>query len=781
MLQQTTGLKDKHGLSPDLCPDAGQRPDISDLDYARAERYLPGNAAKLVFGLEMVPNWIGETDSFWYKVDTRSGKRFMLVRPEEMAQRDAFDHVRLAASLSLATGRGYTHENLPIETIEYSPDMGSLTLTLSDQAAWRCDLCNYEVTPCDGKPAPDHTVSKSPDGKWEAFCRDHDLFVKSTETGEEFRVTTDGQEGYHYARPLESPIVAAGLLTGEQAAPWLTPAISWSKDSMKFLTFKIDAREAGKCHLVQSVPLDGSKRPKLFSYIYPLPGDEKLPMAEPVIIDVEKKSLTRVAVEPVEFFYYGAPRLWGRWTDGARKDLLLVVRKRGSRVSTFYAVNPETGEARQLFVENAIAGGDVPEQHATDDGETIIWPSQRDGWTHLYRFDVPGPEHAGGNDPGPFQITHGNWVAREIKHVDAQSKTVYFTAGGKEPGIDPYYRLLYKVGFDGSNLQSLSVEDADHTVTFSPSGKYFVDTFSRVDLPPVTVLRSCDGTRHLELQKADVELLMETGWKPPERFCVKGRDGVTDVYGVIFRPSRFDPAKKYPLIEGNYSGPHTIRTPKTFAGGGQARWNYWQDTALAELGFIVVNADGLGMSFRSRAFLDYSFGNLGDGGFPDHIAAYRHLADKYPEMDLGKAGIYGASAGGYAACQAILAHPDFFKVAVVWAGNHDHRIDKASWVERYMGLYGPHYIDQANPTLAKNLRGKLLIMHGDMDENVPPASSLQLVDALIKANKDFDFLTVPNGVHASGRSPYVIRRRWDYFVRHLMGSEPPEGYLIREG
>ena len=265
----------------------------------------------------------------------------------------------------------------------------------------------------------------------------------------------------------------------------------------------------------------------------------------------------------------------------------------------------------------------------------------------------------------------------------------------------------------------------------------------------------------------------------PERFSAKARDGINDVYGMIIRPSNFDPSKTYPVIEANYSGPHTIRTPKAFAASEASR-QFWQDQAIAELGFIVVTVDGLGMAHRSKAWQDVSYRNLADGGFPDHIAALRQLAQRYPYLDLDRVGIYGGSAGGYAAAQAILAYPDFYKVAVVWAGNHDHRIDKASWVERYMGLpVGAHYEEQANPTLAANLQGKLLIMHGEMDENVPPAASLQLADALIKANKDFDFLILPGGVHASGYHPYITRRRWDYFVRHLLGAVPPKEYNIQ--
>jgi dipeptidyl aminopeptidase/acylaminoacyl peptidase len=368
----------------------------------------------------------------------------------------------------------------------------------------------------------------------------------------------------------------------------------------------------------------------------------------------------------------------------------------------------------------------------------------------------------------------------DIVHVDEARRLVYFTAVGRESGRDPYYKHLYRVALDGGEAELLSPEDADHTIKPAPSGRFFLDTYSRVDEPPVTVVRRDDGEAVCRVQEADVSLLAELGWTKTERFRVKARDGMTDICGIIMRPCNFEPGRKVPVIEDIYGGPQVNRAHPSFAHSGEKRTAaFWQAQAIAELGFIVVMIDGLGMPLRHRKYQDVAFKNLGDGGIPDHIAALRQLALRYPYMDIDRVGIYGHSAGGYASAHAILAYPDFYKVAVSTAGNHHHGLDKAVWVERYMGFpVGRHYKEQANSSLAGNLKGKLLLMHGEMDENVHVASTFELVDALIKANKDFDMVILPNRSHACTDDPYFVRKRWDYFVRHLLGGEPPSEYRI---
>ena len=385
---------------------------------------------------------------------------------------------------------------------------------------------------------------------------------------------------------------------------------------------------------------------------------------------------------------------------------------------------------------------------------------------------------------------------RDTPRVDAERGWVYFTAGGREEGRDPYFRHLYRCTLDGADLTLLTPEDADHTVTFSPSGAYFVDTYSRVDLPPVSVLRRADGTLIDTLEEADISALTEMGWRAPERFTVKARDGVTDLYGCIFRPTNFDPSRTYPVLDSIYPGPQTIHTPKAFGGGDTGGRNFWQDQALAELGFIVVTIDGMGTPYRSKAFVDVAYGaHFGEaGGLEDHIVGLRQLAARDPSLDLSRVGIYGHSGGGFASAHALLSFPDFYKVAVSSAGNHNQMGYLAGWGERYIGMpEGDNYAGQVNATLAGNLRGKLLLVHGEMDDNVHPSLTMQLADALIAANKDFDLLIIPFTNHAffdlrwgleaadrfvSLSHPYFVRKRWDYFVTHLLGATPPPGYAI---
>jgi dipeptidyl aminopeptidase/acylaminoacyl peptidase len=352
---------------------------------------------------------------------------------------------------------------------------------------------------------------------------------------------------------------------------------------------------------------------------------------------------------------------------------------------------------------------------------------------------------------------------------------VYFNASGRETGEDPYLRHLYRVNLDGSDLQLLTPEAADHEISFANSGRYFIDSYSRADLPTVSLLRSADGNVIRELARADVTKLAASGWKPPEPFRATAADGVTEICGLMFRPANFDPGKKYPVLDAIYPGPQTIKTPKNFpatlAGDGQD---------MAQLGFVVVTVDGRGTPFRSKAFHDFSYGKLGTaGGLEDHIAALRQLAKVHAYMDLDRVGIYGHSGGGYATVRAMLTYPEFYKVGVASAGNHDMRGYLARWGEKYIGpVNGDNYLEAANPVLAANLKGKLLLAWGDMDDNVPPSLSMQLVSALIKANKTFDMLVLPNRNHSFFNDPYFIRRRWDYLVEHLAGAMPPE-YKLR--
>ena len=701
-------------------------------DYAAAERFLPWNAEELVYRMLVEPNWL-EDDAFWYSVRTRAGTEHVLVEPRKGARRTASEAERTT------------------------------------------------------KPSDPAGEVRSPDGKWLAFARDNNLLVRDARSGEEFELTFDGDADSPYATPLPSPLESAGIETRDPSPK--TPAL-WSPDSRRFVSFRIHARGAGQYHLVQSTPLNGSARPVLHSYAYPLPGDEEVPTAELFIFDVADRTSRRVDIAPVPILYYGGPIRDGwSWWEVSGDRFYLLSRSRGCQSLALVAVDGATGAARSLLEEYSETGIDPhltsagkPNVRTFDNGSRVLWFSQRDGWGHLYVYDATTGELL-------EQLTSGAWAVADVLHMDEVGRWVYFTAVGTTAASDPYFELLYRVSLDGGEPQLLTPEDATHRITFSPSGDFFIDSYSRVDQPPVTVLRSATGDVLIELERADIEDLVATGWTCPERFCVKARDGSTDIYGVLIRPTSFNGNSQLPVLDDIYAGPQTNRAPASFAGytspshqhPSHAARGFWHAQALAELGFAVVMVDGLGMPFRSKAFRDWSFRNVGDGGIEDHVVALRQLALQHPYLDLERVGIYGHSAGGYASTHAMLRFPEFFKVAVSSAGNHDHRLDKATWIERYMGLpVGDYYCEQANSTLADNLRGKLLLIHGEMDENVHVASTLQLVDALIKADKDFDLLLLPNRPHACTDDLYFIRRRWDYFVRHLLGREPPAYVITRD-
>jgi dipeptidyl-peptidase 4 len=713
-----------------------ERESVTSPDYAAAERFLPWNADKLVHRMLVEPNWLdegGTDDRFWYSVPTRQGTEYVLVEPRQRVRRPASGEERVS------------------------------------------------------KPSAEAGEVRSPDGKWVAFARDGNLLVRDAQSNEEFALTTDGNQSEPYATPLPSPLDSAGVTTRDPLPR--IPAI-WSPDSRRLLSYRVDAARAGQYYLVQSTPLNGSRRPLLHSYFYPLPGDDPVPTAELFVFDVANRDGRQVSMDPVPMLYYGGPiRDSWTWWDSAGEHIYMLLRSRGCQSLGLVEIDAATGAVRTLVTEFCETGIDP---HLTSAGKPnvrtlwndggVVWFSQRDGWGHLYLHDA---------NTGQLrrQLTSGNWAVADVLRVDEAGRWVYFTAVGTAAASDPYFELLYRVSLDGGSPELLTAEDATHRITFSPSGDFFIDSYSRIDQPPVTVLRAADGSIVLELERGDIDDLLATGWTYPERFCVKARDGTTDIYGVILRPTRFDPNVKLPVLDDIYAGPQTNRAPASFAGysspahqhPSHAARGFWHAQALAELGFAVVMIDGLGMPFRSKAFRDWSFRQVGDGGIEDHVVALRQLAACHPHLDLERVGIFGHSAGGYASTHAMLRFPDFFKVGVSSAGNHDHRLDKATWIERYMGLpVGDYYHEQANSTLAHQLRGKLLLIHGEMDENVHVASTLQLVDALIKADKDFDLLILPNRPHACTDDPYFIRRRWDYFVRHLQGKEPPVHVINRD-
>jgi dipeptidyl aminopeptidase/acylaminoacyl peptidase len=454
---------------------------------------------------------------------------------------------------------------------------------------------------------------------------------------------------------------------------------------------------------------------------------------------------------------------------------------RGYRQLDLAEVDASSGEARTIlsekgktYVETNLASGGIPNWRPLKHDREVVWFSERDGWGHLYLVD-------GANGAVKRQITSGPWTVGDLLRIDEASGWVYFTGRGREPGRDPYFRHLYRVKLDGSGIQLLTPENADHDVSLAPNGAYFVDSYSRLDTLPVTVLRRADGSLVKELQRADASRLFALGWRYPVPFTVKARDGVTDIYGVMFRPSKIDPSRKYPIIDNIYPGPQTGPIGnRSFSSG-----VHGSNAALAELGFYVILLDATGTPFRSKAFHDSYYGNMTDNGLADHVAAIKQLAARDPQIDVSQVGIYGHSGGGFSSTDAILRFPDFFKVAVSGAGNHDNRSYDYTWGEKYQGVLkrnadGTDSFDsQANQKLASNLKGNLLLMYGTLDDNVHPVATQLLIDELIKANKEFDLLVLPNRNHGFASEPYAIRKTWDYFVRHLLGKEPPKEVILR--
>lgn len=757
--------------TPTLAHGQETAPRVTVEDYARAEAFLSRNTAPLVYGANVRPNWL-EGDLFWYRNSVPGGHEFVLVDPARRSRTRLFDHERLAAALSAAADTTYSPLALPITTLSLSADRNTLSFG-SGRDAFTCDLREYR---CErgvseqSRAGAGRDVVVSPNGELAAFIRDYNLWVRDLETGRETQLTTDGEEDYGYA-------------TDNQGwARSNTPTLVWSPDSRMIATYKQDERGVGEMYLVET----GPGHPKLQAWKYPLPGDSVVPMLERVIIHVESPQgagprVVRLQTPPdhhrstvCDGIKCGGQFVDVEWSADSR-HFAFVSTSRDYKHVALKVANPETGEVRTIleettptFFESTLIGRGQNWRVLHGSGE-VIWFSQRDDWGHLYLYDL-----ATGRLKN--RITSGEWNVLQILRLDERSRTIWFTAVGREKGRDPYFRHLYRVRLDGKQLRLLTPEDADHDVVLSPSGRYFVHSYSRPDLPPVTMVRQADGGRAFTIEEADISRLLATGWVPPIPITVKARDGETDLYGLLFRPSNFDPAKKYPIINNIYPGPQTgsVRGRSFSASRGDAQ-------SLAELGFVVVQIDAMGTPLRSKTFHAAYYGDMGDNGLPDQIAGMKELAARHPWIDIDRAGIYGHSGGGFASTAAILRYPDFFKVAVSSAGNHDNRLYAYHWGEKWHGLRerGPdgsdNYDSQANHLLVKNLKGKLLLTHGSTDNNVPPDNTLLVVNELIRHNKDFDFLIFPNRAHGLGED-YMLRRRWDYFVRHLLGAEPPREY-----
>jgi dipeptidyl-peptidase-4 len=739
-------------------------------DYARAESKLGATTNALVFGTAGRPMWLPD-GRFAYRATTAAGSAYWLVDPAKKTKVPAFDHARLAAAISATGGPRVDGDHLPLPTFEYSADMKSITYQSPPPRPGRytCDIVAYTCAAVAmSAQAPRNSVT-SPDGKRAAYIRNFNLFVTDLATGVEKQLTTDGIKDFGYATNN------AGWVRNDN------PVLTWSPDSKKIATFQHDGRGTSEMYLVNT----SVGAPTLQAWKYPLPGDSVIFRISRVVIDVDAGKVVRLQMPPdqhrstvSDHIACGTRICDMQWyPDGSA--IAFISSSRDHKQAWMRVADANTGVVRTLFDETSKTqigdAGGVEGMRPLPASKELIWFSEKENWGHLYLHDL-----ATGTLKN--RITQGVGNVENIERIDEKARTIWFVGGGKEVARDPYYLAFYKVGFDGKAQTLLTPENANHSVVLSPDGKYFTDTYSTPVMPPTTVLRDASGKLVLELEKANISKLLATGWKPPTPVTMKARDGKTDIYGLMFTPSTLDSTKKYPIVDYIYPGPQSGSVgPRSFTA---ARSDH---QALAELGFVVVAIDGMGTPGRSKEFHDAYYGDMGDNTLPDQVAGIKELASRYKWIDGDKVGIWGHSGGGFATAGAMFRYPDFFKVGISESGNHDNRNYEDDWGERYQGMLsktGPsagadNYADEANQTHARNLKGKLMLAHGGLDGNVPPYNTYLVVDALQRAGKDFDLVIFPNAGHGFGQlTNYMMRRRWDYFVKHLLGAEHPKEYEI---
>lgn len=695
---------------------------LTNEDYEQAVKFLGFNTYNLVDRGGVRPNWLSD-GRFWYEVSTGGEKEFVLVDPRRKNKTTASTKEELLKKVDageVSTGRSYS----------------------------RTDVV-------------------SPNGQKAAFIRDWNLWVRDVNSGEETQLTNDGIENFGYATDN------AGWRKSDR------PILLWSPDSKKIATYQQDQRHVSDMYLVTT----NVGAPTLQEWKYPLPVDDDIIRIHRVIIEVDAPRVIRLQMpaDPRRGTLCDDISCSGafddnQWNEDASR-LMFVSTSRDHKEAKVRVANAQTGEVRDVFKEV------VETQYESGQGsinwrylpasKEMIWYSERDNWGHLYLYNAET-----GNLKN--QITKGDFVVTRLLKVDEKNRMLYFLANGREEGRDPYFSHLYRINFNGKNLQLLTPGDGNHNVSFSPGEDYFIDTYSKPDVPPVSELRDLRGRLVLKLEEADISRLEATGWQPPTPITVKSHIGDWDLYGLMFTPTSLDESKKYPVVNYIYPGPQ---------GGGVGSRSFSparsDHQALAELGFVVVVIDGTCNPGRSKAFHDACYGNMADNTLEDQMSGLRQLAERYPYLDLDRVGMWGHSGGGYATAAAMFRYPEFYKVGISESGNHDNRNYEDDWGERYIGLLvkneegEDNYKAQANQNYAENLQGKLLLAHGGMDDNVPPYNTYLVVDALVKANKDFDLIIFPNARHGFGEDTnYMVRRRWDYFVEHLMGATPPREFKI---
>lgn len=716
-------------------------------DYQRALGFMYENYHnKKAFNLHLRPQWFPDSTGLWFAHHSPERKKYLKLSLPEIEQTDLFDHELLAKSLSEILDEEVAATNLPIQQIVYK-NPTELEIRVKG-TSYTLHTQTNSLKELPKKKEENLMEIPSPNKEWIAYAKDHNLYIRSTKDGTVKQLSTAGKKGYEYA----SYYGWYDTMEGENGERPEYFRVEWSEDSQWISTDIIDLRTAEKMYLLDW-SIDSLYRPKLLSYYRGSPGDTTMVYVEPVFFNIASGKEIKVDL-PRSTHINSIEKQWSKDPN----IVYLESTSRGFQNKAIHRLDLNSEKLETIYKETSKTNIDNFTHQLAEDSNRLFFLSEKSGWRQLYSVDLKTKKEKA--------ITKGAYYINDIVHIDEAKQQIYFLASGKEAGRNPYYQLLYRISFNGKNLKLLTPEDQHHQISLSTDAAYFVDNFSTVNIPTTSVLRSSETGEILkQLGKAEVK---DVGnWTPPEIFTATARDGKTTIYGAFWKPTNFDPTKSYPIIEMSYTGPHTQVFPKSFSAA-------FSQQSFAELGFIVVVVDGLGSSGRSKAFHDYSYGNLG-GNLEDHVLAIQQLGEKYAWLDTSRVGIFGHSAGGYDATRALLAYPDFYKVGVSSAADHDHRMEKAWWPEMYMGWpVGEAYHDQSNITNAKNLKGKLLLVHGGIDENVNPSATFKLAEALILADKQFDLLILPSQRHGFTRKhlKYFNKARWNYFVEHLRGVTP---------
>jgi len=738
-------------------------------DYKNAAKHMDRSWYGLVQNQVLSQDWTGD-NILTYAKRTATGKEFVSVHAKTKEKKTAFDHQKLAEGLNALLKKDFKATNLPVSGITFDASQ-QLNFKIGRQN-FTANLSDYVVTETKSSYVKSgRNEHLSPNNKLAAYIDKFNLWVRDIKTGKKTQLTFDGAKDYGYATNN------AGWTKRDNAV------LKWSPNSDKIATFQQDARGVGEMYLVST----NVGHPRLEAWKHPLPGDKTIITIERVIIHLGNKPKTvRLKM--------GKDLQRGSTTDhiAGRGGVLLdaqwnkegtlfafVSGSRDHKVAHLQIANAKTGAVSSIHKETVAtyyeSGVNAENWRVLFDSNEFIWYSEKSDWGHIYLYDLTTKKLKN-------QITSGDWLVKQIRHVDKKTREIYFSAGGKEAG-NPYYDYFYKVDFDGKNITNLTPDKGHHSVRLNDSNNFFVDTYSTTATPPISVLRNTAGEKIADLETGDITALKSKGWLAPIEFNVKARDNKTDLYGLLFLPSNYDESKAYPVLNYIYPGPQSGSVGNY---GFRAVWRDFQ--AAAELGFAVVAVDAMGTPSRSKSFHDAYYGNMGDNGLPDNITTIKQLAQQYKGMDLERVGIWGHSGGGFASTRAVFTYPDFYDVAVSGAGNHDNRNYEADWGEKWQGLLvegnlegkgdgTTSYDNQANQLIAGNLKGKLLITHGAMDNNVPPSNTMLVVEELIRANKDFDMIMFPNQRHGYGNmTNYMTRKRWDYFVTHLRKEIPPKEF-----